>query len=105
MLRRASLPASVLSVAIVGPALALLPAGEARAQEHRFVTPGPAPELPPCTCRANGQTFAMGETMCLRTPEGARMVRCVMVINNPSWQPVSGACPTAELPYTPRPRG
>jgi hypothetical protein len=45
----------------------------------------------------------MGETICLRTAEGARIARCVMVENNPSWQPSATPCPQAfHPPMTPR---
>lgn len=63
------------------------------------------PELPPCTCRANGRDFQMGETACLRTSQGTRLARCVMVLNNSSWETLQQSCPSAELTYTPRPRG
>ena len=49
----------------------------------------------------------MGATICLRTPEGSRMARCVMVINNPSWETTGASCPSAEItaPFSPRLRG
>ncbi len=49
----------------------------------------------------------MGATICLRTPEGSRMARCVMVINNPSWEATGSGCPSAEItaPFSPRLRG
>jgi hypothetical protein len=78
------------------------------AAEGKFapIPRGPLPEQPPCTCRgADGSQFQMGETICLRTAQGSRIARCVMVINNPSWEPTSTPCPQAALPYTPRPRG
>lgn len=65
----------------------------------------PIPPQPPCTCRgSDGSSFQMGETICLRTVEGSRIARCVMVENNPSWQPSATPCPQALHPnMTPRP--
>ena len=67
---------------------------------------GPIPPQPPCTCRgSDGASFQMGETICLRTAEGSRIARCVMVENNPSWQPSATPCPQALHPQmTTRPR-
>ncbi len=83
-------------------------AGGAAAQESKFapIPRGPLPDPVPCTCRSGGQTFEMGATICLRTPEGSRMARCVMVINNPSWEATGTSCPSAEIaPFSPRLRG
>ena len=46
-----------------------------------------------CYCRAQGRTFAVGETACLRTPAGPRLARCGMVLNNTSWEFSERACP------------
>jgi hypothetical protein len=46
-----------------------------------------------CFCRAQGKTFAVGETACLRTGEGPRVAECGMVLNNTSWQFTGRACP------------
>ncbi|PSC02866.1 hypothetical protein SLNSH_21975 [Alsobacter soli] len=81
-------------------ALVLVAAAPAAA-EGRFAPWRPDPPLPPCTCRAQGRTFEIGETACLRTPEGSRIARCVMVINVPSWQPTATPCPQASLRRTP----
>ena len=64
----------------------------------------PIPPQPPCTCRgSDGSSFQMGETICLRTAEGSRIARCVMVENNPSWLPSATPCPQAlNPPMTPR---
>lgn len=90
------------SIGLAVAVLAASAAGAARAQS-RFTDPGPQPPLPPCTCRAEGQVFQLGETACLRTPQGARLARCVMVINNPSWEAGTTPCPSAGLPFSPRP--
>ena len=41
---------------------------------------------PNCVCRARGQEFELGASVCLPTPKGARMATCGMVLNNTSWQ-------------------
>ena len=46
-----------------------------------------------CYCRAQGKTFAVGETACLRTSEGPRVAECGMVLNNTSWQFTARPCP------------
>jgi hypothetical protein len=46
-----------------------------------------------CFCRAQGKTFAIGETACLRTSEGPRVAECGMVLNNTSWQFTARPCP------------
>jgi hypothetical protein len=46
-----------------------------------------------CYCRAQGKTFAIGETACLRTSEGPRVAECGMVLNNTSWQFTGRSCP------------
>ena len=85
-----------------GLAVAVLIAAAAPAgAEGKFapIPRGPIPPQPPCTCRgSDGASFQMGETICLRTAEGARIARCVMVENNPSWQPSATPCPQAFHP-------
>jgi hypothetical protein len=46
-----------------------------------------------CLCRAQGATFAVGETTCLRTSEGPRIAECGMVLNNTSWRFTQRPCP------------
>lgn len=48
---------------------------------------------PECVCRAQGRTFAVGESVCLRTADGPRMALCGMVLNNTSWQVTERSCP------------
>jgi len=45
-----------------------------------------------CQCRANGQAFSQGETTCLLLPDGPRLARCEMVLNNTSWTLLDRAC-------------
>lgn len=51
-----------------------------------------------CTCRAPGLVAHHGQTVCLRTPDGLRLARCEMVLNNSSWTFLPEACPQASLP-------
>lgn len=48
---------------------------------------------PECICRAQGRTFTVGESACLRTASGPRMAQCGMVLNNTSWQFTERPCP------------
>lgn len=48
---------------------------------------------PDCVCRAQGRTFSVGESACLRTPMGARLAQCGMVLNNTSWTFTERPCP------------
>lgn len=54
-----------------------------------------ADRLPPCTCRADGRSYDMGDEICLATPAGRRIMRCTMVINMPSWTPTERSCDPA----------
>ncbi|MGE3874082.1 MAG: hypothetical protein AB7F74_14100 [Parvibaculaceae bacterium] len=49
-----------------------------------------------CTCRANGQAFALGQVACIR----GKLSQCQMNQNVPTWQTVADICPEAQL--TPR---
>ncbi len=61
--------------------------------------PVAASAAPECQCRANGKTFAQGETACLAMPDGPRLARCEMVLNNSSWKVLDRPCvETARLP-------
>lgn len=51
-----------------------------------------------CTCRAPGKRVELGGTICLRTPDGPRLARCVMDLNITSWKVLDAPCPTAALP-------
>jgi hypothetical protein len=48
---------------------------------------------PDCVCRAQGRTFAVGESVCLRTATGPRVAFCGMVLNNTSWELTERSCP------------
>jgi hypothetical protein len=51
-----------------------------------------------CSCRAPGVTATHGQTLCIRTPEGARLARCEKVSNVSSWRFLNGPCPIAAVP-------
>jgi len=46
-----------------------------------------------CTCRYQGQDYGLGESICLKSPNGLRMATCAMVLNNTSWKFTSAPCP------------
>lgn len=50
-----------------------------------------------CTCRANGQAFALGQMVCIR----GKLSQCQMNQNVPTWQTIADTCPEAQ--YSPRP--
>lgn len=55
------------------------------------------PQIPDCTCRAQGRDFGMGETICLRTANGDRLAVCGMVLNNSSWNVLDTPCTVSAL--------
>ncbi|CUA84283.1 hypothetical protein Ga0061061_101328 [Chelatococcus sambhunathii] len=56
--------------------------------------PGAAAPLPlPCTCRAKGRDYELGEVVCLPTSAGPRLATCGMELNNTSWHVTSEPCP------------
>ena len=71
---------------VAAPALALEPApiDTAQAMNHNPLD---------CYCRAQGRTFAPGESICLKTAEGGRLAECRMVTNVMSWGITERACP------------
>lgn len=55
---------------------------------------GPAaPATTPCTCRAKGRDYELGEVVCLPTSAGPRLATCGMELNNTSWHVTSQPCP------------
>jgi hypothetical protein len=84
-------------LAILLPVLAWSPpAVQAGRFPSQDLSPVPeAPTLPPCTCRAQGRVFQMGETVCLETADGPRPALCVMDQNVTSWRRMPGICPSA----------
>ncbi|MDK9695174.1 MAG: hypothetical protein OEL76_02140 [Siculibacillus sp.] len=57
-----------------------------------------------CSCRAPGRRVELGGTACLPSPAGPRLARCVMVLNNPSWQFLETPCPVSSVPDPGEPR-
>ncbi|MHA7772716.1 hypothetical protein [Roseibium sp. M-1] len=53
-----------------------------------------------CTCRYKGQDYGIGESICLKSPDGLRMATCGMVLNNTSWQFSNAPCPLTQLQQT-----
>lgn len=56
-----------------------------------------------CTCRAGGQSYAMGAKACLDTPRGWRLATCSMVQNVTSWAVGEESCVVSALPLEPQP--
>lgn len=54
-----------------------------------------------CSCRHKGLDYNLGETICLKGPNGPRMATCSMVLNNTSWKFTEAPCPFARN-MTPR---
>ncbi len=84
--------AALLLLAFAGPSSAVEIVSE-RAQGAGVVTVadgGSARGGPDCTCRYFGVNYRLGETVCLRGPEGPRLARCSMVLNNTTWQSLKG---------------
>ena len=47
---------------------------------------------PNCTCRANGQSYALGQIVCIR----GKLAQCQMNLNNTSWQTIAETCPESK---------
>ncbi len=78
-------------------AFALIIAGPAAAQNT--AKPGVKLAKKNCTCRFMGRKYALGVMLCLKTPNGPRMARCELNLNNTSWKPTSTPCNIASLPW------
>ena len=80
---------AILSIvcAVARPAVAQDAAAQPRAMQAQAHDPAE------CFCRAQGTTFAVGQTACLRTSEGPRIAECGMVLNNTSWRFTQRPCP------------
>jgi hypothetical protein len=63
---------------------------------------GPGAALADCTCRYQGGATELGQTVCMNTPQGQRLARCEMALNNPSWTFLDAPCPSAGL-HSPAP--
>jgi hypothetical protein len=77
-------------------AFALLASGPAIAQSA--MKPGLKLAKKNCTCRFMGRKYELGVMLCLKTPNGPRMARCELNLNNTSWKPTSTPCNIASRP-------
>lgn len=60
---------------------------------HSAAPGAAAPMTIPCTCRAKGRDYELGEVVCLPTSAGPRLATCGMELNNTSWHVTSEPCP------------
>ncbi len=56
-----------------------------------------AGEKAPCTCRAPGHVYNLGEEACLATPQGPRRATCIMTLNVTSWDIGPAPCSISRL--------
>ena len=45
-----------------------------------------------CTCRYDGNAYAQGAAVCMRTSGGPRLAYCDQVLNNSSWRITTERC-------------
>lgn len=55
----------------------------------------------PCLCLFRGRQFRVGERVCMQTPDGIRITRCDLVLNNTSWIPTDEQCTMSMRPDAP----
>jgi hypothetical protein len=84
-------------IAAVAFASAHLPA-QAQDQPRRWPSESFSwqPDIPECTCRAQGRDFRVGETACIRS----RLATCDTVLNNTSWSMSDAPCTVSAMPET-----
>jgi hypothetical protein len=101
MMRRLATLAAAALVVTAGAARAVDPATNAASN-----APPPAwPSSPfrdmvdgvtglpiPHVCRSGGQTFKLGDTVCVNTYRGVQLARCDLLLNNTSWVPIGVPC-------------
>jgi hypothetical protein len=78
--------------------LALAAAGVSAAANFQERSAQPAPILPECTCRYQGQNLPLGAHICLMTSEGPRLAECVREVNVTSWRPGGESCTLSGRP-------
>jgi hypothetical protein len=71
----------------------------AEGQTRAPFTPGPPVTLPECMCRAKGQEWRLGETICLQTATGERLATCTMDLNVTSWRISDVPCATSSMGF------
>ena len=86
--RKLACLAVCLSALVAAPALA----DDTSPKFAATVAKAPVPEPPPCTCRGRGGDMALGDQLCLRTPDGWRVATCVRAQNVTSWQAGEESC-------------
>ena len=84
---------SVSAILAIAAWAAPLPARPEDARTQISTRVAQAPHAADCVCRAQGRTFAVGESACLRTAAGPRLAHCGMVLNNTSWEMTERSCP------------
>lgn len=52
----------------------------------------------PCRCRYQGQTYKLGDVVCMSTHVGVVMTRCELFMNNTSWVPTREPCTISAAP-------
>lgn len=62
-----------------------------------FLTTAASAQNISCTCRYKGSDYGIGESICLKSPDGMKMATCSMVLNNTSWKFSNAPCPLSEL--------
>jgi hypothetical protein len=50
----------------------------------------------PCLCRFQGETYRLGDVVCMSTHLGVVMTRCELFMNNTSWMPTREPCTLSE---------
>jgi hypothetical protein len=56
-----------------------------------------SPARADCVCRARDVVATHGQTICIQTPDGARLARCEKVSNVSSWRFLKDSCPVADI--------
>lgn len=50
----------------------------------------------PCRCRFRGQTYRLGDVICMSTHLGKVLTRCELFLNNTSWMPTKEPCTVSQ---------
>lgn len=87
------------ALALAADSLAETPAVEAwRTSPFHGVTNEATGQPIPCLCLFRGRQFRVGERVCMQTPDGIRITRCDLVLNNTSWIPTDEPCTMSMRP-------
>jgi hypothetical protein len=82
-----------LAIVVIAAGAAPLPARADDVRTEIGTRMAQAAHAADCICRAQGRTYAVGESACLRTTAGPRIADCGMVLNNTSWLFTERPCP------------